>query len=116
MDATDIAFAGAAEQARMLAAGAITAPALLELYLDRIARVDRELRGVNLGWANLAGVDLSGADLTARTCAAPTSPAPISPARSCRTPSWIGQLCRGRSCWTPIWMGHHWQTPTSVGQ
>lgn len=28
----------------MLAAGKITAPALLELYLDRIARVDRELR------------------------------------------------------------------------
>ena len=44
MDSTDIAFAGAAEQARMLAAGTITAPALLELYLDRIARVDRELR------------------------------------------------------------------------
>ncbi|MEZ4611440.1 MAG: pentapeptide repeat-containing protein [Caldilineaceae bacterium] len=56
---------------------------------------------VNLGWANLAGVDLS-ADLTERTCAAPTSPAPISPARSCRTPSWIGQRCRERSCWTPI--------------
>lgn len=44
MDTTDLAFAGAAEQARMLAAGAITAPALLELYLDRIARLDRELR------------------------------------------------------------------------
>ena len=44
MDATDLAFAGAAEQARKLAAGASTAPALLELYLDRIARVDRELR------------------------------------------------------------------------
>ena len=44
MDATDIAFAGAAEQARMLAAGSISAPALLELYLERIARIDRELR------------------------------------------------------------------------
>ena len=44
MDVTDIAFAGAAEQARMLAAGTITAPALLELYLDRITRVDREVR------------------------------------------------------------------------
>jgi len=44
MDSTDIAFAGAAEQARMLVNGTITAPALLELYLDRIARVDRELR------------------------------------------------------------------------
>ena len=44
MDATDIAFAGAAEQARMLAAGDISAPALLELYLERITRVDREVR------------------------------------------------------------------------
>ncbi len=44
MDATDLAFAGAAEQARMLAGGAITAPALLERYLDRIARFDSELR------------------------------------------------------------------------
>ena len=44
MDSTDIAFAGAAEQARMLVNGTITAPAVLELYLDRIARVARELR------------------------------------------------------------------------
>lgn len=43
MDSTEIAFAGAAEQARMLAAGAITAPDLLELYLERIARLDPEL-------------------------------------------------------------------------
>lgn len=48
MDATDIAFAGAAEQARMLAAGTLTAPALLELYLERIARVDRELRSFRI--------------------------------------------------------------------
>ncbi len=44
MDATDLAFAGAAEQARMLAGGAITAPALLERYLERIARFDPEVR------------------------------------------------------------------------
>ena len=48
MDATDLAFAGAAEQARLLAAGAISAPALLELYLDRIARLDRELRSFRI--------------------------------------------------------------------
>ena len=48
MDATDIAFAGAAEQARMLAAGTTTAPALLDLYLDRIARLDRELRAYRI--------------------------------------------------------------------
>lgn len=40
MDSGDLAFAGAVEQARLLAAGAITAPALLEVYLERIARLD----------------------------------------------------------------------------
>lgn len=44
METRELAFAGAAEQARRLAAGTITAPQLLELYLDRIARLDPELR------------------------------------------------------------------------
>lgn len=43
MDPTEIAFTGAAQQVRMLAAGAITAPDLLTLYLERIARLDPEL-------------------------------------------------------------------------
>ena len=50
---SDIAFAGAAEQARLLADGAITAPTLLETYLDRIrpaepraARLPGGARGV----------------------------------------------------------------------
>ncbi len=34
MDPTEIAFAGAAEQARMLAAGEVSARELVELYLD----------------------------------------------------------------------------------
>ncbi|WP_167099091.1 amidase [Mycobacterium sp. DL592] len=54
MDLTDIAFAGAAEQARMLVAGTITAPALLDLYLDRIARVDREVRAYRVVLAERA--------------------------------------------------------------
>ena len=54
MDATDIAFAGAAEQARMLAAGAITAPVLLERYLERIFRLDRELRSYRVVLAESA--------------------------------------------------------------
>jgi amidase len=44
VDPRDLAFTGAAEQARLLASGAVTAPALLDVYLDRIARFDRELR------------------------------------------------------------------------
>lgn len=54
MDATDIAFAGAAEQARMLASGSISAPGLLELYLDRIARFDREIRSFRIVMADSA--------------------------------------------------------------
>ncbi len=38
----------------MLAAGAISAPALLELYLDRITRVDRELRSYRVVLADSA--------------------------------------------------------------
>ena len=41
---SDIALAGAAEQARLLAAGAITATKLLDTYLDRIKRLNPVLR------------------------------------------------------------------------
>ncbi|WP_083562079.1 amidase [Mycobacterium malmoense] len=44
MDPSDLAFAGAAAQARMLADGELTAPELLEIYLERIARLDNQLR------------------------------------------------------------------------
>src|ERR1700746_2302800 len=44
VDARDLAFAGAAEQARMLADREVTAPELLEIYLERIARLDSQLR------------------------------------------------------------------------
>ncbi|HTY28419.1 MAG TPA: amidase [Mycobacterium sp.] len=61
MDTTDLAFAGAAEQARMLVAGAITAPALLDLYLDRIARVDREVRAYRVVLADSARAEARAA-------------------------------------------------------
>jgi amidase len=54
VDPRDLAFAGAAEQARMLAAGSITAHELLELYLDRIARLDPELRSYRVVLADSA--------------------------------------------------------------
>ncbi len=44
MDPRELAYAGAAQQARLLAAGTVTAPELVELYLDRIRRIDPELR------------------------------------------------------------------------
>ena len=54
MDPTELAFAGAAEQARLLAAGTVTAPELLDLYLDRIARLDPELRAYRVVLADSA--------------------------------------------------------------
>ena len=54
MDDRELAFAGAAQQARMLADGTITAPALLDVYLDRIARLDPELRSYRVVLAESA--------------------------------------------------------------
>ncbi|AQA04171.1 amidase [Mycobacterium sp. MS1601] len=61
MDNIELAFAGAAEQARMLAAGAITAPKLTELYLDRINRLDPELRAYRVVFAESARADSAAA-------------------------------------------------------
>ncbi len=54
MNPRDLAFAGATEQARLLAAGTITAPELLEIYLERIARVDPRLRAYRVVLADSA--------------------------------------------------------------
>lgn len=54
MDDRELAFTGAAQQARMLADGTITAPALLDLYLDRIARLDSRLRSYRVVLAESA--------------------------------------------------------------
>jgi amidase len=54
VDPRDLAFAGAAQQAKMLAAGEITAPELLELYLDRISRLDPLLRSFRVVLADSA--------------------------------------------------------------
>lgn len=54
MDDRELAFVGAAQQAQMLAAGTITAPALLEVYLNRIARLDLELRSYRVVLAETA--------------------------------------------------------------
>jgi amidase len=61
VESTDLAFAGAAEQARRLAAGAVTAPALLDLYLDRIARLDPQLRAYRVVLADSARQEAAAA-------------------------------------------------------
>ncbi len=57
----DIAFAGAAQQARLLAAGEITAPALLELYLGRIRRLDPQLNTYRVVLADAARAEAAAA-------------------------------------------------------
>ncbi|MGE5694458.1 MAG: amidase [Candidatus Sericytochromatia bacterium] len=59
--ASDIAFAGAAEQARLLADGSVTAPALLELYLERIRRLDPVLRAYRVVLAESARAEAAAA-------------------------------------------------------
>jgi amidase len=54
MDDRELAFAGAAQQARLLADGTITAPALLDVYLERIARLDPGLRSYRVVLADSA--------------------------------------------------------------
>jgi amidase len=54
VDPRELCFAGAAEQARMLADGAISAQELLDVYLERIARLDRELRSYRVVLADSA--------------------------------------------------------------
>jgi amidase len=54
VDPDELAFAGAAQQARMLADGTITAPALLDVYLDRIQRFDPDLRSYRVVLADSA--------------------------------------------------------------
>jgi amidase len=54
MDDRELAFAGAAQQARLLADGTVTAPALLDVYLNRIARLDPELRSYRVVLADSA--------------------------------------------------------------
>ncbi|MCV7399387.1 amidase [Mycobacterium fragae] len=61
MDPRELAFAGATEQAQMLAAGTITAPDLLEVYLERIARLDPQLRCYRVVLADTARQEAAAA-------------------------------------------------------
>lgn len=61
MNASDLVFAGAAEQARRLASGAVTAPALIDTYLERIARLDPQLRSYRVVFGERARADAAAA-------------------------------------------------------
>ncbi|HEY7619282.1 MAG TPA: amidase [Solirubrobacteraceae bacterium] len=72
MDATDLCFAGAAEQARLVAAGEVSARELVEAALARIERVDPTLNAFRVVFAERALIEADQAD--ARRGAGATRP------------------------------------------
>lgn len=54
MDATDLAFAGIARQAELVRAGEVTPRELVELYVERIERIDPRLNAVRTLYAERA--------------------------------------------------------------
>ena len=48
MDATDLAFAGVARQAELIVAGEVSSRELVDLYLERIARLDPQLNAFKI--------------------------------------------------------------------
>jgi amidase len=62
MDATELCFAGAAEQARLVAAGEVSARELVEASLERIWQVDPELNAFRVVLAHRALTEADQAD------------------------------------------------------
>jgi amidase len=62
MDATDLAYAGIARQAELIAAGEISSRELVELYLERIARLDPALNAFRVVLAERARLEADQAD------------------------------------------------------
>jgi amidase len=62
MDAIDLAFAGIARQAELIAAGEISSRELLELYLERIERLDPRLNAFRVVFAERARLEADQAD------------------------------------------------------
>src|SRR3954468_14054190 len=54
MDATELAFCGIARQAELIRAGTVTPADLVDLYLDRIAKLDPELNAFRVVFAERA--------------------------------------------------------------
>lgn len=80
MDATDIAYAGAAQQARLIASGEVTARQVVQATLDRIAAVDPELRAYRVVFAPAAlqEADAVDAAVAAGQAVGPMAGVPVS--------------------------------------
>jgi len=66
VDATDLAYAGAAEQARMIAAGDVTSRSVVEATLSRIQRIDPALNAYRVVFAERALAEADQADARVR--------------------------------------------------
>ena len=62
MEETDLAFAGLAKQAALIRAGEVSSRELVELYLERIARLDPELNAYRVVMAERALIEADQAD------------------------------------------------------
>ena len=62
MDSSDLAFAGVARQAELIRVGEVSSRELVELYLERIARLDPELRAYRVVLAERALAEAEVAD------------------------------------------------------
>jgi amidase len=66
MDPTELAYAGAARQARLIAAGEVSARELVQATLDRIARLDGRINAFRVVLAERARRGRSGRRPAAR--------------------------------------------------
>ena len=62
MDAVELAYAGIARQAELIAAGEVSSRELVGLYLDRIARLDPALNAFRVVFAERAMLEADQAD------------------------------------------------------
>src|SRR5271170_7571209 len=62
MDADELAYAGIARQAELIAAGEVSSRELLDTYLDRIARLDTRLNAFRIVFAERARLEADQAD------------------------------------------------------
>jgi amidase len=71
MDATDLAFAGIARQAELVAGGEVSSRELVELYLKRIERFDGQLNAFRVVFAERALLEADQADARRRAGSPP---------------------------------------------
>src|SRR5271155_4962697 len=62
MDAADLAFTPLAEHVRLIADGEVTSRELVDLYLQRIERLDPALNATRVVWAERASLEAAQAD------------------------------------------------------